>query len=146
DALNHPTGRSDGQTFQYDARGNLSAIQGSNPAALGYDSFGRLRSFEQDRSTQHLYDSTGLRAARTMNGTERRFVYDLSGAEPRVVVEMDSSNTPLAWYVHGLGLLWKVTADGGAYFYHFDGDGNVVAVSSPTSGVVNRYRYDPSGR
>src|SRR5260370_8101746 len=39
-----------------------------------------------------------------------------------------------------------VTADGTPYFYHFDGDGNAVALSNPTAGVVNRYRYDPHGR
>jgi len=27
-------------------------------------------------------------------------------------METDSSNAPIAWYVYGLGLLWKVTADG----------------------------------
>ena len=53
---------------------------------------------------------------------------------------------PIAYYVYGLGLLWKITADGTPYFYHFDGDGNVVAVSNPTAGVVNQYRYDPLGR
>jgi YD repeat-containing protein len=48
--------------------------------------------------------------------------------------------------VHGLGLLWKVAANGRAYFYHYDGDGNVVALSNPAAGIVNRYRYDPLGR
>ena len=72
--------------------------------------------------------------------------HDLSGARPRVIMEADASNAPVAWYVYGLGLLWKVTADGTPYFYHFDGDGNVVALSNPAAGVVNRYRYDPLGR
>ena len=44
-------------------------------------------------------------------------------------------STPIAWYVYGLGLLWKVTADGTPYFYHFDGDGNTVALSNATAGV-----------
>ena len=39
-----------------------------------------------------------------------------------------------------------MSADGTAYFYHFDGDGNVVAVSNTSAGVVNRYRYNPAGR
>jgi YD repeat-containing protein len=73
-------------------------------------------------------------------------VYDLSGERPRVVMETDGSNAPIAWYVYGLGLLWKVTADGMPYFYHFDGDGNTVALSNPTAGVVNTYRYDAQGR
>ena len=146
DAANRPVGRSDGPSYQYDARGNLAAIQGSRAATLGYDAFGRLQSFNAQDSTAYGYDSAGLRVARTVNGTDRRFLYDLSGARPRVVMETDSSNAPIAWYVYGLGLLWKVTADGTPYFYHFDGDGNVVALSNPTTGVVNQYRYDPAGR
>jgi glyoxylase-like metal-dependent hydrolase (beta-lactamase superfamily II) len=59
---------------------------------------------------------------------------------------LDGSNAPVAWYIYGLGLLWKVNADGAAYIYHFDGDGNVVAMSNPQSGVVNTYRYDLRGR
>jgi len=42
--------------------------------------------------------------------------------------------------------LWQVSANGTAYYYHFDGDGNVVALSNPSQGVVNDYRYDPLGR
>jgi YD repeat-containing protein len=146
DAANHPVTRSDGQSYKYDARGNLTAIQGSRNVTLGYDPFGRLQSFNADTSTTYGYDSTGLRVVRTVDGTARLFLYDLAGSRPRVVMEMDGSYTPIAWYVYGLGLLWKVTADSSTYFYHFDGDGNVVALSSPTGGVVNEYRYDPTGR
>jgi YD repeat-containing protein len=59
-------------------------------------------------------------------------------------MESDSQGNPIAWYVYGIGLLWKVMADGTTYFYHFDGDGNVVAVSG-NGGVVNQYRYDAAG-
>jgi YD repeat-containing protein len=146
DAANHPVTRSDGQSYKYDSRGNLTAIQGSGNVTLGYDAFGRLQSFNAGAPTTYGYDSTGLRVVRTVNGTARLFLYDLSGPEPRVLMEMDGSYTPIAWYVYGLGLLWKVAADSSTYFYHFDGDGNVVALSTPTGGVVNEYRYDPTGR
>jgi YD repeat-containing protein len=146
DAANHPVSRSDGQTYRFDGRLNLNAIQGSRTATLAYDSVGRLQGFIGDNATSYTYDSAGLRSVRTVNGADRRLIYDPSGPAPRVVMEADSSNAPVAWYVYGLGLLWKVTADGTTYFYHFDGDGNVVAVSNPATGVVNQYRYDPQGR
>jgi YD repeat-containing protein len=142
DADNRPVTRGDGQNYTYDARGNLSAIQGSRNVTFGYDAFGRLQGLSGDAGGSYTYDSTGLRATRN----DRRYVWDVSGARPRIVAELDGGNNPIAWYVYGLGLLWKVTADGTAYFYHFDGDGNVVALSNPQSGVVNRYRYDPQGR
>jgi hypothetical protein len=80
-----------------------------------------------------------------VDGVDRRFVYDLAGARPRVAMEAAGDNAPVAWYVYGLGLAWKLTPDGTAYFYHFDGDGNVVALSNAAKGIVNSYRYDPSG-
>ena len=142
DAANHPVSRSDGATYRYDSSGNLIALEGPANIKLAYDFFGRLNALSGDASGGYSYDSTGLRTIRN----DRRLIYDLSGDRPRVVMETDASNTPLAWYVYGLGLLWKVTADGTPYFYHFDGDGNTVALSNPTAGVVNTYRYDAQGR
>jgi YD repeat-containing protein len=142
DAAGRPVTRSDGQNYSYDSRGNLNAISGSRTATLGYDPLGRLTSLTAENTTSYNYDSMGLRIS---NG-ERRLVWDVSDSRPRPVAQIDSSGAPVAWYVYGLGLLWKVTADGRPYFYHFDGDGNVVAVSNTTAGVVNQYRYDPSGR
>jgi YD repeat-containing protein len=142
DADDRPLTRGDGQNYTYDARGNLSAIQGSRNITFGYDPFGRLQGLSGDANGSYSYDSTGLRGTRN----DRRYVWDVSSARPRMVAELDGSNNPIAWYVYGLGLLWKVTADGTAYFYQFDGDGNTVALSNPQSGVVNQYRYDPQGR
>ena len=140
-----PVGRSDDQFFQYDARGFLTVVTGGVNIAAGYDGFARLNSFNAAHATAYTYDSTGLRVVRTVDGTDRRFVYDLAGGRPRLVMEAAADNSPVAWYVYGLGLLWKITPDGAAYYYHFDGDGNVVAISNPSQGVVNSYRYDPSG-
>jgi YD repeat-containing protein len=145
DAEGHPVGRSDNQFFQYDARGYLTGITGAQNVTAGYDAFGRLGSFSAAHATAYTYDSTGLRVVRTVDGTDRRLVYDLAGARPRVAMEAAGDNTPVAWYVYGLGLAWKVTADGTTYFYHFDGDGNVVALSNAAKGIVNTYRYDPMG-
>jgi YD repeat-containing protein len=141
-ATNRLTTGAAGQTYRYDASGRLTAIDGPGATTFTYDPFGRLTAAG---TTQYAYDSRGLRVERNAGGTVRRFVYDLSGARPRVAMETDGANNPVAYYVWGVGLLWKVTAAGQIYFYHFDGDGNVVALSSPAVGVVNRYRYDPLG-
>jgi YD repeat-containing protein len=145
DAAGRPATRANGSSYRYDAAGNLAAIEGGPNLAFAFDPFGRLQSVSGDTSAAYAYDSLGLRNSRTVKGTTRRFVHDVSGSRPRIVMETDSGNVPVAYYVYGRSLLWKVTADGNPYFYHFDGDGNVVAVSNPTAGVVNRYRYDPLG-
>ncbi len=142
DADNRPLTRNDGTAYQYTPLGGLASLQGAHNVNFAYDAFGRLQSLAGDSGGIYSYDPAGLRVARN----DRRYLYDLSGARPRVVMETDTANTPIAWYVYGLGLLWKVAADGTTYFYHFDGDGNTVALSNPTAGVVNQYRYDPTGR
>ncbi len=141
-SANDPLSRSDGQTYQYDADNDLTTIGGSGNLTLTYDPFERLSAVTSAASTTYTYDSEGLRV--TVSGA--RLVYDPSGREPRVVAQVDGSNNPVAWYIYGLGLAWEVSSNGTPYFYHFDGDGNVVAVSNPTAGVVNTYRYDPLGR
>ena len=147
DAANHPASRDDGAIYRYDAAGRLVAVDGPHPAALAYDPFGRLETFTLDGSaTTYAYGGAGLPVERRRDGVVRRYLYDLSGPHPRLLAETDGAGTPLAWYVYGLGLLWQIDAAGLPWFYHFDGSGNVVAVSSPTAGVVNRYRYDPLGR
>jgi YD repeat-containing protein len=142
DAAGHPVSRSDGVAYKYDALGSLAAIEGGTNVKFAYDLFGRLNAVSGDASGSYGYDSTGLLTIRN----DRRLVYDLSLERPRVVMETATDGTPIAWYVYGLGLLWKVTADGTPYFYHFDGDGNTVALSNPSAGVVNTYRYDAQGR
>jgi len=142
DADNRSATRGDGQNYSYNMAGNLSAVQGSRNVNFTYDAFGRLTGLSGDASAAYAYDPTGLRAS----FNDRRQVWDLSGSRPRLAAEVDGANNPIAWYVYGLGLLWKVAADGTVYYYHFDGDGNVVAVSNPSSGVMNQYRYDPQGR
>jgi YD repeat-containing protein len=143
DAANHPVSRDDGTTYRYDTRGNLTSIEGASNTQLAYDAFGRLQSLAGDATGTYSYDATGLRTVRN----DRRLLYDPSGERPRVVAEWDPTSTARpTWYVYGLGLLWKLAPDGNTYFYHFDGDGNTVALSNPTAGVVNTYRYDARGR
>jgi len=141
-AANRPITRSDGQIYQYNPDGELTAVGGSGNLTLAYDPFGRLPGISGNASTTYAYDSEGLRV--TVSGSN--LVFDPSSPGPRPVAQVDSSNNPIAWYIYGLGLAWEVAANGTPYFFHFDGDGNVVAVSNPTAGVVNTYRYDPLGR
>src|ERR1019366_1890888 len=75
DAANRPISRSDGVTYRYDARGNLTAIEGGRNIKFAYDAFGRLQSLAGDAGGSYGYDSTGLRTIRN----DRRLVYDLSG-------------------------------------------------------------------
>ncbi|MFB3830003.1 MAG: hypothetical protein ACE15B_24755 [Bryobacteraceae bacterium] len=143
DGANRLVWRDDGTGFRYDARGNLAAIEGPAPAELAWDAAGRLAGF---RGASYSYDPASLRVERAAASGVRRYIYDRSGPQPRLLAETGADGAPIAWYVWGLGPLWKLEASGKAFFYHLDGEGNVAAMSSATEGVVNRYRYDPLGR
>ena len=97
DAANRPVTRGDGQSYTYNARGNLNAIQGSRNVTFGYDAFGRLRNLAGDAAAFYGYDATGLRATRN----DRRYVWDVSGARPRLVAAMRTAGPALL----ALGLL-----------------------------------------
>ena len=142
DSANRIRTATGGRSYRYDGGGRLIGIDGPGAAAFTYDAFGRLTAAG---AVQYGYDTLGLRVERNAGGAARRFVYDLSGPRPRVAMETDGSNNPVAYYVWGLGPLWKIAAGGQIYFYHFDGDGNVVALST-SAGIANRYRYDALGR
>jgi len=142
DAANRLLSREDGIAVSYDRRGRAVQVEGPVNAAFSWDAFGRLAGFN---GVTYGYDDTGLRSARQAAEGIRRYCYDFSGATPRLLMETDASGAPTAIYVWGLGPLWKIDSGGSAYFYHLDGDGNVVALSSSAAGVVNRYRYDPLG-
>ena len=121
----------------------LIEIDGPGATTFTYDAFGRLTCV----GTPSMHTtSLGLRAERNANGTVRRFVYDLSGARPRVVMETDGSNNPMAYDIWGLGLLWKVTPSG--RFTSITSMATAMWWRYPARprGVVNRYRYDPLGK
>ena len=51
----------------------------------------------------------------------------------------------LMYFICGKGLLAWVDGSGNLYCYHFDGNGNTVAVTDANQKVVNKYSYSPYG-
>ena len=82
--------------------------------------------------------------------SEVRYVFD--GRE--VIQERDQNSTTQVKYMRGLdlgggigGLLSRtvVGTGGGTYFYHYDGAGNVCALTDASQNTVAEYRYDAFG-
>lgn len=135
-----------GATFTHDANGNLTGISGSPATTFGYDALDRLTSVQRGAySAQYQYNAYGHRVARTVNGETTRLVIDPAAYFSRVLMETDADGNPLAYYVHGLGLIAKITPSGQTYTYHYDWRGSAVALTDPAGAVVNRYVYDPWG-
>jgi RHS repeat-associated protein len=90
---------------------------------------------------------------------ETRYVYD----GLLILQERDGDNIPTITYTRGLDLSGSLQGAGGIggllalsdqrasastptnYFYHADGNGNIVALINQRNEIVSRYLYDPFG-
>jgi RHS repeat-associated protein len=156
--------------LSYDAGGNLlkhtaSATGNGSPSHVEYvyDDLDRLTQvLKKDPTTlanlsksEYTYDGfSRLRVSRefTWNGTgwdeqyaqEKRRIYD--GLD--VIREQNVWGGNIATYIRDGnigGLLSKEDGVGYRYFYHYDGSGNVVAMTDQQENVVAEYTYDAWG-
>jgi len=134
----------DGQTVTHNANGDLTAI-GTN-ANYTYDFQDRLLSLANGlTNVSFTYDGLGNRLTRILSGQARHFVLDRLGALTQVLAETDTNNSPVAYYVYGLGLAERISADGTVATYHFDIQGSTVALSDSGGNVTDSYAYDSFG-
>ncbi|NQU45192.1 hypothetical protein HQ520_18065 [bacterium] len=95
----------------------------------------------------YKYDPFGRRIETDDNGIVTRYVY--SGY--KVIAEYSGSGVLQAKYVHGRtdDEVLRLDRGGSLYYYHYDGLGSVMALSSESGATVETYRYDvwgnPSG-
>ncbi|RLB40220.1 MAG: hypothetical protein DRH20_01850 [Deltaproteobacteria bacterium] len=128
--------------ISYDKNGNL-ITKGNNTYQYDYEN--RLTSITSSQgSWEYGYDGMGNRVIVRQNGDEHRFLIDPRGIT-KVLAEYDGSNTLKAYYIYGLGLLYKVDGMEHAYYYHFNNIGSTVAMTDDSEKLVNKYAYTPFG-
>ncbi len=134
---------SGGQTYSYDARGNLTS-DGSR--SFGYDYDNELTCVGSSCATMSLsYDPAGRLHSTTASSTTENYVYDGSS----LVVEYDGSGNILRRYVPGQSadetLVWyEGSGLSTPYQLHTDEQGSVIAASNG-SGVGTLYAYSATG-
>jgi RHS repeat-associated protein/uncharacterized repeat protein (TIGR01451 family) len=134
-------------TYTYDADGNMvSKTDATGTTTYQYDSENRLIRVTTPLSGtwQYTYDALGNRSAVTRDGVVTRYVHDPIGLVD-VAAEYDGSGALVARYVHGLGLVERISAAGNLAYYAFDGTGHTRQLSDGTGAVANTYDYDPFG-
>ncbi|MEI6175083.1 MAG: RHS repeat-associated core domain-containing protein [Bacteroidota bacterium] len=136
-------------SYNYDDDENLIQVdQGVFTAA--YDNLNRLTEWTQDGGNikaQYFYNAQGYVAKKTLiNGSSvitYRFFYN---AENRVI-EITQEGTSAGWkffYDDNSLIACKTGAD--LYFYHYDHQGNTVALSDRSGNIVKTYAYDVWGK
>ncbi len=136
-----------GTTFTHNDMGELLS-QTRNGVATNFtwdsdDLPGRLKSINVSGASRSFeYDGLGNRIAATREEVITRYVLDLSGSMANVLAETDGSNNVNACYIHGLGIISRILPDNTAVYYHFDRQGNVVALTDESGNVTDQYAYD----
>ncbi len=139
-------------SYAYDEAGNLTnAVGPGRSMAFEYDEDNRVTSVAWRKgatthSIANRYDALGRRVSRTLDGTETKYVLDLSGRMERILCDTDSSGSVRAYYVHGPDLCYKVSASGKLSCYHADAQANIVATTDDGEEFVSRYAYAPYGK
>jgi len=133
----------DNAVVLHNSNGDLTAI---GPNTYSYDAEDRLSELAlTNNAASFLYDGLGNRLERTIDGRAERFVLDRLGSMTQVLVESDTNDAPIAYYVYGLGLAERITPSGQTATYHFNTQGSTVALTDSTGKINDSYAYDSFG-
>ncbi|MCC0567295.1 polymorphic toxin-type HINT domain-containing protein [Brevibacillus borstelensis] len=136
--------------YSYNGRGSRMTFEGTLPAmpstaTYTFDERNRLRGVTNEKTgakAEYTYYPDGLRATKTADGGETRYVY-LNG---RVIEELDKNGQLKAQNIWGNELLSRkdVAANKRGY-YLYNSHGDVVKVVGENGEELNRYEYDTWG-
>ncbi len=137
---------SGGETFSYDANGNLSERRDAKSVTrYEYDADDQLVkvTLPDGKAVEYGYAPTGERVWRRDAAGRVWSLWD--GAN--LAGELDENLKPLAHYIHGEGIdrpLLRV-ADGAALCFHADALGSVAKLTDAKGAAVASYEYDAFG-
>lgn len=123
--------------FTYDLEGQLSTGYG---ASYTFDFEHRLTGIGSEAS--FTYDGLGNRIRAVRGSETTNYIYDASG---NLLAEADSQNRITRYYIYGHGLLGMITSENASCCYHFDGNGNTIALTDSLRNTVSGYAYDAFG-
>jgi RHS repeat-associated protein len=147
-------------SYSYDARDRLLTAgstaytwdQNGNQLSAGtrtftYDLANRLKTTTQgNTTTTYLYDGDGVRlSASTGNGVNQttKFLWDVNNPLPQLALERNRNDALQRQYLYGLARIRQT--QGTASYYHYDGLGSVVNLTSTTGATQRTWSYEPYG-
>ena len=134
-----------GAGYAYDYNGNLTGrTEGATTASYTYDDEDRLIGVTSGAGLiAYAYDPFGRRIGKNVNGTITNYVYD----HQNILAEYDGGSNLKARYTQGINIDEPLAIKQGAstYYYHADGLGSVVNLTSTQGKSVQTYAYDSFG-
>ncbi len=126
------------QTLAYDLNGNLTS---DGTSTYTWDARNRLSVITGPGPASFVYDGTGRRRAKTIDGTTTNFLYD--GLNP----VQEQAGSTLRNLLTGLGVDEFLTRDDGAGARGFLGDalGSTLALVNESGVIQATYTYGPFG-
>jgi RHS repeat-associated protein len=130
-----------GTPLSHDANGNMLG-DGSNSYA--WNARNQLAALNGANLGVFMYDGLGRRTAKSIDGVTKQFLHD--GLNP--VQELSSSGTPIANLLTGLSIdeFFMRTDAAGARSYLTDILGSAVALSDSGGAIATTYSYEPFGK
>ncbi len=133
-----------GTACQNDNDGNLTGVPAPFNWTAEYDAEGRLTTMRRPGET-NTYSYDGFNRCVRIAGSDaaRNLHWD---HEDRLLFETDGSGSVTAWYVYRERDLVAMYESGkGWHFYHFDHNGNTVALTDEAGAISGMYSYLPYG-
>lgn len=134
-----------GETIQYDADGNRTS---DGQYTYDWNIEGNLVSITKKGDSSpfitYKYDEQDRRIQKTVNGAVTKNVY--AGDSIDVLYETDAGGTVLRSYVYSAdGSRLTMKTQGQVFYYHYNGHGDVIALTDDTKKIVATYAYDAWG-
>lgn len=137
------------QTYSYDNDGNLIKVDPGVFTAT-YNELNQLMEWTQEGGavkSQYFYNAKGCIAKKTVQNGSGTFSYHFFYDNENKVVEIKQEGTTSGWkFYYNDNSLVAFKTETGFYFYHFDHQGNTVAISDRTGNIVKTYAYDAWGK
>ncbi len=134
----------EGKSCLYDKNGNLIK-KGDDSFIYDYENHLIQRTIS-GVTTRYFYDGKGRRRKKIVNGKVTKYILDINSPLFKVLAETNESGEIQSYYVYGIGLISKITADGQPYYYHYNSLGSTIALTDASGSITDKYAYDDFGR
>jgi len=152
DLMTSASSTTGGENFDldWDLNGQMTNLPYSGiTTQLVWNWDGKLRSGTKGTDTIELrYDPLGNRVSKTVNESERKYIIDISGKLPVILMELNNSGGIEKTYIYANSqIIAQHTGDHTAdrYFYLHDRLGSVRQVIDNSGSLENSYTFDPFG-